>query len=340
MRSSISNSNQRKPKIRYGMFWLGTVLLLAALIAGLDVLLRARGFEPSLSDDVVQWSIQRLAVEDCDDHTIVILGASRAHLGLSASTMQANVPGYKVIMLAVNGCRPLASLEDIAQHSNYRGIVLLSWHPHFDLFVSETIEGHVDYYRRQFANSGRYEKIANRTIMNWLQSNLRLFSDQARWKNLLQGDWHPYFITQDPTRSRKADFAHMSPYELDRRRKARLDKIAERLATGQYPNLPNIERELHRLRDATKTIQARGGSVILLRMPSSGPHLALENQVCPREKFWDRIAAETQATTIYWSDVAPLATFDTPDYSHLDGKDSPIFTKRLVDYLRATHWLN
>lgn len=76
-----------------------------------------------------------------------------------------------------------------------------------------------------------------------------------------------------------------------------------------------------------RTIQSRGGQVVFVSLPVTGPYIALQNSQHPRSQYWDRFAALTNALCVDGSDCA--GHFACPDYSHLDGRDSPVFTSQL-----------
>jgi hypothetical protein len=86
---------------------------------------------------------------------------------------------------------------------------------------------------------------------------------------------------------------------------------------------------------ATDKIKARGGQVLFVRTPSSGPYLQGENIVFPREKYWDRLLAETQCPGIHFMDYPAIAHFDCPEFSHLQLKDAVTFTKEFVKILNT-----
>jgi hypothetical protein len=85
---------------------------------------------------------------------------------------------------------------------------------------------------------------------------------------------------------------------------------------------------------AVKKIRARGGKVIFVRFPVSGPLKELEDKATPRAGPWTRILRETGAPGIYFEDHPELAGFTCPEWSHLSAPDSVEFTKRLLPHLK------
>jgi hypothetical protein len=82
-------------------------------------------------------------------------------------------------------------------------------------------------------------------------------------------------------------------------------------------------------------IQARGGKVVFLRMPVSGPLVAMEEKLAPRVATWDRLVRENDVPVIHFAEHAELRAFECPEWSHLSATDSVEFTRRLVPHLQA-----
>ncbi|MES2748290.1 MAG: hypothetical protein V4648_07915, partial [Bacteroidota bacterium] len=80
-------------------------------------------------------------------------------------------------------------------------------------------------------------------------------------------------------------------------------------------------------------IKARGGEVVFVRTPSSGPYFMGESMGFPRDKFWDRLLKETNCPGIHFKDYPAIANFDCPELSHLKKSDAVIFTKHFYELL-------
>src|SRR5699024_1367033 len=91
--------------------------------------------------------------------------------------------------------------------------------------------------------------------------------------------------------------------------------------------------ELEPIAKAVKGIRARGGTVVFLRMPTADGHWALDSQNYPRERYWDRLAEATGATTIHFQDYPALAGLELPDTSHIARSDRARFTTALTEIL-------
>lgn len=105
---------------------------------------------------------------------------------------------------------------------------------------------------------------------------------------------------------------------------------------------PPTGKKLDSLLNAIKTdvdkIKARGGQVVFLRTPSTGPFLQMEKAGFPRKAYWDRLLAVTQCPGIHFEDYPSIAHFNCPEFSHLAPKDAVVFTNHLVQLLEQKGW--
>jgi hypothetical protein len=76
---------------------------------------------------------------------------------------------------------------------------------------------------------------------------------------------------------------------------------------------------------------------VFLRAPSTGERWRLEERFHPK-KNWDLFAASTSAICIHFRDVSGIADLKCPDESHLDFRDSPVFTRAVLIELKARGW--
>ena len=84
-------------------------------------------------------------------------------------------------------------------------------------------------------------------------------------------------------------------------------------------------------------IKARGGEVIFVRTPSSGPYWDGEQKGFPREKYWDRLLIETNSKGIHFMDYPEISSYQCPEFSHLSPDDAIDFTKHFVNILKTKY---
>jgi hypothetical protein len=99
------------------------------------------------------------------------------------------------------------------------------------------------------------------------------------------------------------------------------------------PNPEELTALLTEIESYVKLIQARGGRVVFVRMPSEGEILEFEKKYYPRSTCWDVLAARTSAHCIHFYDSPAMGKLKCPDESHLDAKDRKEFTQLLIGFM-------
>lgn len=84
-----------------------------------------------------------------------------------------------------------------------------------------------------------------------------------------------------------------------------------------------------------RKIESRGGEVIFIRFPSTRPLREMENENTPKSVYWDPLIAETGCIGIHFEEHPELSNFDCPEWSHLTGEDSVVYTRELMKVLAA-----
>ncbi len=317
------------PPGRWAATW---VLAIALAIAGgalLERRLRARGYRPSVTDDKHLWSLYRARVSNDDPRTIALLGASRFQLGLSMPTLRDALPDHRIVQLAVDGTTPWATLEDLAADEDFRGLAVVSMFGNWFLPVTrERQRPWVDAYH-QWAPGARM----NRRLSTFFQSRLvtlgaggrRLAGHLIGYRKLPR----PPYAVMHADRSRSADYRLTN---VKRRRAKRLQRLKRQLdKKGNHRRWRQAAEDVEPL---VAAIQARGGNVVFVRMPTSDMQWEVENGQYPKAACWDWFAARTRAITVHFADYPELSAFELPDMSHLDQRDAPAFTAALVQILR------
>jgi len=87
---------------------------------------------------------------------------------------------------------------------------------------------------------------------------------------------------------------------------------------------------IKRVTDAVTKIRSRGGEVIFVRPPASGPVRMGEEHAFPRAAFWQPLLAATQCKGIHFEDNPATAGFNCPEWSHLSPTDAQAYTKALI----------
>lgn len=327
MPSSIFSSERR---------WL-LVWPLALLLAALALVLverhwRSLGYHPNVLDSMQLWSLQRDRVYGDSPVPLVLLGASRIEFGVDPAVLADALPGYRPLMLAINGRYPIATLRDLAADADFHGVVLCDVESNGLLAAYHDMQQpYVDYYHSQWTPHWRWHR---HMLTLWQQSALIadprfgvLASLRHAW---LGGQPFRDYVRLFPDRSGAIDYALTDVAGAKRH-------FAETVE-GNIARLPahDPDRWLAGLEPVfadVRRIQQRGGQVIFYESPLRGRQREVMERVYPRPSYWDRFVAASPAPVLSAQSVPALAAFPLPDDSHLDGRDRAAYTRTLAEEL-------
>lgn len=334
---------------------LTVVVLIATIISltgmlGWEMYCRSEGYRPTLNDDRDLWVIQRDKVDENSKATVLI-GASRILFGFDLDVYE-QAFGERPIQLSTVGVNAGIYLEDLAQDAKFRGTVIIDYSP--GLFFSE---GHPAQTPKD--NIKRYRSITlsqrvSSAIGRVLDQNLAFIEPEDltlskliakigipnRAGTVLPPELPPYFYTVESDRQG----ALGERVEKDKEFAARIQNIWLGLMSPADDGLSLEEREARELEHTNmivertvknvRLIEKKGGRVIFIQYPSTGPVRDLENRLNPREKYWDRIIAETRSPGINYEDYSFLKDFKCPEGGHISKADRVIFTTLIIPLLR------
>jgi hypothetical protein len=357
---STSNSERLLPDVR----WLpifGTALLICfTFVALMEIRLAQLGYHPTILDSKERWADERARASQLGKRALIIIGASRIQLGLDLEVLRRET-GLEPVQLAVDGSSFVPILKGLADDPTIRGTILVDYSP---MVVAGAVSG--DYgaataFQRAFDKRAlepesfslaRMEKL----LAGTLHENLRSFADGATPLRSIQSRIIPgqpamqYLVTL-PDRSRLADYRLVSMPGFYHRR------VIRNLGEEQLidPAAADIEQTLrHKIsllqpqRDITfiqgarylagllANIDARGGKVIFVEMPTSGMVREIEDKQFPRARFLDILKREIRAPILSSVNNPELGAFDCPDGSHLDFRDRSRFTMTLTYLLGSS----
>ncbi|MEZ5463663.1 MAG: hypothetical protein R3F22_00255 [Lysobacteraceae bacterium] len=328
MPSSTSSSERR-----WGWIWLAALLLTAGVILTADRYWRGRGFEGRLLDNAALWSIQRDRVYGTDPLPLVFLGASRTQYGFDMKRLRELAPGYKPLMLAVNGLYPMAVLRDLAEDESFRGVVicdveLFAFWPEF----RDVQQDYVDYYHRQWTPSWRI----HRHVLNYWQEATVLGDPRFSWLSALRyatGKDEPFrdYALLHRNRSGDIDYQRIDT-EASKRHFA--ETAEGNLARMPYHNPEQWLASLDVVFDWVARIEARGGKVIFYRSPVSGLQESITDTRFPPGQYWSRFLSINPVPILDANAVPALDRFELPDDSHLDFRDKAKYTETWLQVMQ------
>ncbi len=319
------------PGGRWGLTWLVTLILFITSGISLELFVRSRRFVPSVKEDVYSWALERRRASDRSHRTVAILGASRILLAFAPGAFREALPDHRYVMLAYQGSAPIGALRDLAVDPSFRGVAIVDIAEHG--FATQNW-GHMDAllgaHHRGWRSIGQ---LSERWLTTKVQSNVALLAGDGlrTLGSLLQrGEWpSPHYTTTYPDRTKFAD------YDLADADRRRLVQVARLEGHSKDPLDPDLWLAAALAQEVfIALIQARGGKVVYLRMPTCDERWATDEFKWPKREFWDRFSRVTRAVTIHFKDHPELARFQCPDTSHIASKDGPAFTTGLIDVLR------
>jgi hypothetical protein len=356
MHSSTSNSDfvRPVPQVPWRGILIAVTLLSLAATAAWEVHARRTGYEPTLNDTADLWAEMRRTVQP---DSLVLLGTSRMLFDMDLDLLEQGL-GQRPRQLALVGSSPYPILADLAADENFHGTVLLDIVPAMYLAPAgsppvEASEKALRRYRTwNHAQRWSHELAVplEQSIAFTRQEDLTLgklleripIPDRAG--ALVPPKFPPYFYTLDrDRRARMVPAAATIGHPLQQQVAGVWLPLFSLPPPPTFIPLEKFQQMMgqafeQRLADTAKhvaRIQARGGRVVFLRLPVTGPLAQREEQIAPRAATWDRLVRENKVPAIHFADHRELNAFDCPEWSHLSAGDSVEFTRRLVPHLQA-----
>ena len=320
------------------------LVIVTASVISWEFYLRKKGFETCYNDDPALWTNIRKMVYEPADKATVFIGSSRIKFDLDIDTWQKNT-GNHAIQLACVGSTPVPVLENLANDKNFKGKVVVDVTEGLFFALSGSDRRPLEnmkYYKEQTPaqRAGFY--------VNHLLESQFVFLDK---ESLSLGA----ALEQLPLNDRPGimnfkgfppDFGRVKfnrqEYMTDKfAADTTLQNIVKNIwyAFGSANKEPPVSgAKLDSIFNAIKVmvdkIKARGGDVLFVRTPSSGGYLMAENMGFPREKYWDRLLANTNCPGVHFSDYPELKHFVCPENSHLSLSQAKDFTISFIKILK------
>ena len=324
------------------------LLIVVAAIAGWEIYLRSSGIGITYDDGPPLWSHKRQQVYLPADKATVLIGSSRNKFDVDIPTWEA-LTGESVLQLAEVGSNPLPYLADLANDPDFKGKLLIDVsEPLFFTFSPQATSAprkEIAYYHKRTP-----AQRASFAINRVLESNFTFLD-----KNFLSLNGLLLSHVSLPNRPGVYTMPAECPIDFGRTTFDRQNRMSARFESDSNlqngvksiwnfyrtlsPGKPMDGRPLDSLLAIVKSnvdrIRARGGQVVFVRSPSSGPFLQGEQMGYPRAKYWDRLLTVTGCQGIHFSDYPAIANFRCPEFSHLNHHDAVIYTSNLVGILET-----
>ncbi len=322
-----------------------SLVLVSVSIISWELYVRNKGFDASFDDDPALWSDKRKMVYEPAGKATVFIGSSRIKFDLDINTWE-SITGDHAIQLACVGSNPIPILEDLANDENFKGKLVVDVTE--GLFFS-TAPGNV---KRPKDNMKYFRECtpaqqASFHINHLLESKLVFLNKEwlsmgAQLDNLDIPDRKGvYNFKGFPSDFGRVKF-NRQEYMTD---KFSADTVLQNKVKAIWGIFIKMSKEppasgtkmdsiLYGVKIAVDKIKARGGQVLFVRTPSSGPYYHMgESKVFPKEKYWEPILSLTGCPGIHFADYPAIDHFVCPEFSHLSQSDAIVFTKNFIKIL-------
>jgi hypothetical protein len=328
--------------IKAGLFAL--VVSVIAIVSW-EFYLRHEKMPLYYDDNEALWADKRAMVYEPRDKATVFIGSSRIKYDLDIPTWQANT-GDHAIQLANVGSSPRPVLEDLANDKNFAGKLIIDVTEGLffaDFSPNDAITNKKIAYFRNRTPTQRFSFQVDRVLESQLifldQENFSLnaMMDQLKIPHRPGVFEMPIFPIEFEgnyfTRQSYMTPKFLADTSLQNRQTA-IWRFFASIRTDPPPSGDKLEAILNSVKLNVDKIVNRGGQVIFVRTPSSGPYLMGEEKGFPRTAYWDRLLAVTGCKGIHFKDYPAIAHFVCPEWSHLASDDALIFTKNLIKILQ------
>jgi hypothetical protein len=328
----------------YQKVGLMALILTFIALASWEYSLRQKDVAVSYDDNEALWANKRAMVYEPKDKSTVFIGSSRIKYDLDIPTWE-NLTGNHAIQLANVGSSPRPVLEDLANDPKFSGRLVVDvteglFFNHGQAFNDGYTGKKIQYYHTVTPTalfSFQVDRVLESTFVFLDQDNysINAMLDKMKIPNRTGG-----FAPDFPMEFDRTTFArqsYMAPrFVADTNLQNQVKAVWMGFARGNTePPVSDgaLDSILNWVKIQVDKIRSRGGDVLFVRTPSSGPALIGEQQGFPRKKYWDRILSTTGCQGIYFQDYPAIASFICPEWSHLKPADAIIYTKNLVKIL-------
>lgn len=321
----------------YTQLWATALLLIVGFVGFSELYWRYNGFLPTIIDTKMYWSEHRHKIyNNHKKKKLVIVGSSRAQLGLDPIALGGAFPNFDIVHLAIDGALPFEVIKDLCHDDAFDGMILADVTVPSLCVTDEQLKqkelAYLFYYHNTFQTSAAIEKRLNTALSVHIQSHLVIASPALSFKELLYNKFNPkkLYYHMHPNRFRPAQYnTRLSAEALAEHRAKRIEGLTQNTIT-KVPISKFEEMTRGDLFALYQRLQKRGGNMIFVRMPTTDAHWQIDEQMAPKKYYWDNLESRTGIPTIHFLDYSTLKDFKCPDTSHLDATDAPKFTKELA----------
>lgn len=289
-----------------------------------------------LGDGNAFWAAERRKADLAGPGSAVIVGSSRILFDTNLKLFE-RITGRQVIQLALPGTGPRAFIKDLADNTEFGGLLVVGVTPTaFFRGGPGLMGGAIDYARTETPAQriGHHLFLVLARTFGFLDPEYTLIkllrNHRYKERDGVEGPYSEVWKISVHGPARQT--ALWSRIQTD----AYLQRQA-RLAWDDFSGDPVPDRRIRSIIEATRRdverIRSRGGKVVFVRPPSAGPLRENEASRIPRAWGWDRLLRATGAAGIHFEDYADMQGLDLPEWSHLSAASAARFTQAYATVL-------
>jgi hypothetical protein len=357
MHSFTSSFERPLPVLSWAKVFASALLLFFATCIAIELDLVHLGYHPTVADSKERWADQRRRARSLGKQGLIWIGASRGQLGIDTSILR-DKTGLEPVQLAIDGSSFIPVLKGLADDPSITGTILIDYQTEFidvdAIHESDEAAAWESTYEKEAAIPLRGLSLSaiEKALITFRREHLASDSNDAnpllslRFRVLPQAKSNQYIVT-NPDRSRIANYG-LRPMPLTYFRRAAIEmglrdqgmdarhfeqRLREKLETLTPKDPAGFLQGAREIKQQVDKIEARGGKVVFLEMPTSGMVRDSDDKFYPREQFLNAFEHLLGKTVLISNETPGLKDFICPDGSHLDQRDRTQFTADLVDAL-------
>ncbi len=328
-------------------------ILVFLLLIGWELLARKMQHQPGgyLSGMDAMWAQERRKLDKSEhDIRVVLTGSSRMLWAADLNIMEKQL-GTRPLQLSLPGTSPALFVEDIVENTTFDGIILVGVTPFLFNWLTEGFFG-TDAFGRyhdespaQWMSTKLHDPLAKN--LAFIDEGFSLFElvdhymmlpQRENAKVLNQQGWKLGDTYDDRQTDMWAPVEQIGSFDN------------EQILNFWLPGIDKIKTSEEMAKMVTETVdfftplisklEARGGDMIFIRMPSSGLYLEKDIKSNHRDNLWLPMIKGFNAPAINSMDFAELSSdLEIPEWSHLSRKSQDIWSERIIPYIREAYFI-
>lgn len=310
-----------------------------------EIALRQKGYIISYDDSESLYANSRRKVHLPQTSATIFLGSSRIKYDIDTDIWR-EITGETPVQLAFVGSRATAVLKDLASDKKFNGKVLIDATETLLFDISGRSDRRPAVAVKYFHNETPSQRFSFH--VNSVLESCFVFLDKDNFSLSAGLELIPL-----PPRPGHFSFpkypAEFSLTNFDRQTQMTENFIRDSsqfsIMREVWVNIAEMNKEAPPLQPSAidslimdmkvhiDIIKSRGGQVVFIRPPSSGPIWMGEQRGFSREEFWDKTLNITGCKGIHFMDYDETKSYDCPEYSHLSPADAILYTNKLVQIL-------